>query len=48
MTTNMLQDATMPIPVAGLAGDDLDLGDGDVRAVEQLHLGVTQKGGARR
>lgn len=27
----------MPIPVAGLAGDDLELGAGDLRAVEQLH-----------
>ena len=26
----------MPLPVAGLAGDDLDL-DGDLRAAEQLH-----------
>ena len=27
----------MAIPVAGLAGDDLDLGDGDLRAAEDLH-----------
>lgn len=26
----------MPIPVAGVAGDDLDLADGDIRAAEQL------------
>jgi GTP cyclohydrolase I len=28
---------TMPIPVAGLAGDDLDHGEGELSAVEQLH-----------
>jgi GTP cyclohydrolase I len=27
----------MPIPVAGVAGDDLDLGDGELQAAEQLH-----------
>lgn len=27
----------MPRPVAGLGGDDLDLGDGELQAAEQLH-----------
>jgi GTP cyclohydrolase I len=27
----------MAIPVAGVAGDDLDLGDGELQAAEQLH-----------
>jgi signal transduction histidine kinase len=33
----MQEDTTMAIPVAGVAGDDLALGDGDLRAAEQLH-----------
>jgi hypothetical protein len=28
------EDTTMPIPVAGVAGDDLDLGDGELQAAE--------------